>query len=437
MSEQDREERFDLARFVLGYLEHEDSLIALPAYGVYEVLMPDALASRLQVDPYLRLAFDAESEAGVLRLSVNHRLVETIAERLEQETGHAQVAINHVRLEKKGLYDVAAKAFSFPNARLSAKRAAVEQAALHHYLRFNFKVIFLGDEKQEQIVSVVMDVQGGYPVRDRTLLERLVSAETQLAFPELVVAQPRWRGAGDTLAPATLQALLLRAQAGAEVEVADRLAALQMRTQRFLELDVARIEDYYNSLERDLQHRLARPATAEGERRSSLESKIDSLRAERSAKLADIEARYQLRVELELDQHAAHRPAQGALSGGDRQSSRDHHPPGRVGSVGASSGTVGVRRVRPAWRGAPPVHPGPSGAPPLPGASVRRMQPRVLPVVRRSGGDVRGLRQARMPRQSSSVCGVWARHLCGASRALPRGRRRAGFVERPAGCRAT
>lgn len=300
MSEQDREERFDLVRFVLGYLEHEDSIIAPPAYGVYEVLMPDALATRLLVDPYLRLTFDAESEAGVLRLSVNHRLVETIAERLEQETGHAQVAINHVRLEKKGLFDVAVKAFSFPNARLSAKRAAVEQPAVHHYLRFNFKVVFLGDEKQEQIVSVVMDVQGGYPVHDRTLLDRLGSLETQLDFPELAVAQPRWRGAGDTLAPATLQALLLRAQAGAEVEIAGRLAALQTRTQRFLELDVARIEDYYDSLERDLQHRLARPTTADGERRSSLESKIDSLRAERSTKLADIEARYQLRVELEL-----------------------------------------------------------------------------------------------------------------------------------------
>ena len=49
MSEQDRAERFDLARFVLGYLEHEDSLIAPPAYGVYEVLMPDALAARLLV----------------------------------------------------------------------------------------------------------------------------------------------------------------------------------------------------------------------------------------------------------------------------------------------------------------------------------------------------------------------------------------------------
>ena len=31
MSQQDLEERFDLARFVLGYLEHEDSLIAPPA----------------------------------------------------------------------------------------------------------------------------------------------------------------------------------------------------------------------------------------------------------------------------------------------------------------------------------------------------------------------------------------------------------------------
>lgn len=300
MSEQASAEHFDLARFVLGYLEHEGSLVAPPAYGVHEVLMTDALAAQLAVDPFLRLAFDAEPETGTLRLSVNHRLVEAMAERLEQVRGNAQVAINHVRLEKRGLFDVAAKAFSFPNARLSAKRDAVEQAALHHFLRFNFKATFLGDEKQEQIVSVMLDVQGGYPVRERLLLERLVSSETESAFPQLAVAQPRWPGAGEALAPATLQTLLLRAQAGAELDLADRLSALRARMERFLELDVARVEDYYDSLERDLQQRLARSGVGEEERRGSIESKIEALRAERTAKLADVEARYQVRVELEL-----------------------------------------------------------------------------------------------------------------------------------------
>ncbi len=59
MSQPDASEQFDLARFVLGYLEHGGSLLTPPAYGVHEALLPDALARGLQVDSYLRLAFAA------------------------------------------------------------------------------------------------------------------------------------------------------------------------------------------------------------------------------------------------------------------------------------------------------------------------------------------------------------------------------------------
>ena len=300
MSDQSTAEHFDLARFVLGYLEHEGSILAAPAYGMHEVLLPDALAAGLHVEAYLKLIFDASGNAEALRVSVNHPLVEAIASRLLGEVGYAQVAVNHVRLEKRGLFDMAAKSWGFPNARLSPQRDAAEQAALHHYLRFNFKVTFLSDEKQEQIISVVLDVQGGYAVRDAELLERLVSFETETAFPRLAVAQPHWQGAGDALAPATLRALLSRATVAAEASLADRLATLQTRTQRFLELDRARLEDYYDSLEHDLKQRLARTETTEVERRRNAESKLEALAAERSAKLADALARHQIRVELDL-----------------------------------------------------------------------------------------------------------------------------------------
>lgn len=300
MSQLDAAEQFDLASFVLGYLEHAGSIVAPPAYGVHEALLPDELARQLQVGSYLRLAFDAAADADALRLSVNHRLVEAMAEQAALQPGHAQVAINHVRLEKPGLFDVAAKTLSFANARLNAARNAVEQSALHHYLRFNFKATLLSDEKQEQIVSVVMDVQAGHAVRDPEHLARLVTSETETAFDHLPPARPRWSGAGEALEPATWQALLLRAQAAAEAALQERLATLQARNQRFLELDLARLEDYYGSLERDLRRRLERPDTEQEERRSAVESKITALHAERAAKLADIDARYSLRVELEL-----------------------------------------------------------------------------------------------------------------------------------------
>lgn len=195
MSQPDASEQFDLSHFVLGYLEHAGGMVAPPAYGVHEALLPDDLAEQLQIDSYLRLAFGVEEEAGALRLSVNHPLVEAMAEQAAQQPGHAQVAINHVRLEKPGLYDLAAKTFSFANARLSAPRNAVEQSALHHYLRFNFKATLLSDEKQEQIVSVTLDVQAGHAVRDPEHLRRLVTFETETAFDHLPLARRR-RGVG-------------------------------------------------------------------------------------------------------------------------------------------------------------------------------------------------------------------------------------------------
>ncbi len=142
--------------------------------------------------------------------------------------------------------------------------------------------------------------RAGNAVRDAELLDRLVSFETETAFSHMAVAPPRWQGAGDVLAPATLQALLSRAVAAAEGLLTDRLAALHTRTQRFLVLDRARLEDYYDSLEHDLKQRLARIETTEVERRRNAESKLEALAAERSAKLADSLARHQIRVELEL-----------------------------------------------------------------------------------------------------------------------------------------
>jgi uncharacterized membrane protein len=137
-------------------------------------------------------------------------------------------------------------------------------------------------------------------VRDPEHLARLVTFETETAFDHLPPARPRWPGAGEALDPATWQALLQRAQAAAEAALQERLASQQARNQRFLELDLARLEDYYDALERDLRRRLERADAGEGERRSAVESKIAALHSERSAKLADIRARSTLRVELEL-----------------------------------------------------------------------------------------------------------------------------------------
>ncbi len=75
------------------------------------------------------------------------------------------------------------------------------------------------------------------------------------------------------------------------------IEGLSRRAARRLELDRARLEQYYDDLERDLKRRLQR---AEGDREATLRDKLASVQAERGLKLADAEARYRLRVDLEL-----------------------------------------------------------------------------------------------------------------------------------------
>ena len=148
----------------MAFLEQQETIVTPPAYGVIEALLPDELAADLRLDPYQRLAFTAGQDEETLHLSYNHPLVEEIAGRLQQQPANACAYINHVRLDKQGLLDLARKGYTFPNARLSPKANATQGRALHHYLRFNFKVALISDEKQEFLASATMDVQGGYAV---------------------------------------------------------------------------------------------------------------------------------------------------------------------------------------------------------------------------------------------------------------------------------
>lgn len=295
----ERPTAFDLRRFVLEFLQHGEGVTTPPVYGVHEALLPDELAARLHVDAYLRLAFNADAEPDALHLSVNHPLVEAMAEQAAQQVGLAQTAINHLRLEKPGLLELVGKSYPLANARLSLPRTAQEGRALHHMVRFNFKATVLSDEKQEQIVSVVLDVQGGYVLHDPAHLSLLTTNETVSEFADLPQAWPRWLGAEEVSSTVTWQQVLQRGQQAAQAALQSQLAVMQTRNERFLQQDLARIEDYYSSLERDLRRRLAN-ANEAAERRSTIEAKISALNQERSAKLRDIVDRYRLRVEMEL-----------------------------------------------------------------------------------------------------------------------------------------
>jgi hypothetical protein len=301
----------ELADFVLDFCRAFGGIVEPPAYGVHDVLLPEPIAAQLNVEPLQRFAFDEEASGGAFtRLSYGHPLVERMIELAGASPACAWLFISDVRLDKTGLPALARAAFSLPNASLVEVPRADETRALFRVVRFNFRAALISDEKHEQLTTVLMDAQTGAAMPDYTPVEALLLTETPaftgLSFAPVVGPwfQPARGAAGatsarsDPLTAELLLALLNRAAQAAAEALAGSLAALRDRAARLLELDRARLDAYYVDLERDLERRLAR--VADQARRSSLEGKLAATRAEHAAKLADAEAKYRLRFELEL-----------------------------------------------------------------------------------------------------------------------------------------
>jgi len=304
----------ELETFVLRFLESHGALLDRPAYGLVDAVLPDEVSHQLGVDGYLRLTFNegvAAANPGATHLTYGHPLVDQITD-AARETGHAvHWYIGQVRLQKPDLFQVIQKEIGLVNARLQPEKEGKPRPQLHHYLRFSFKVAFVSDEKQEQLVSVLIDVNSGQPAWEldeawgRVFLEReawLVDVpQAPLAWhpkaPSGALAA-RAVDAADPLAEDALHVLQERAAQAVARKAAPTLEALHRRTARRLELDLARLQSFYDDTEADLRRRLAR--TEDTGRRGSLEEKLAFAQADREHKLADVRAKYRLRLVLDL-----------------------------------------------------------------------------------------------------------------------------------------
>lgn len=285
-----------LEQLVLGYFLQLGGVVEPPAYGAYEALLPDDVAVRWGISAEQKIIFDAaHQQDGATFLHYGHALVETIVEELRGQSANGYFFINNVRPDKPGFKSEIEKAFSLPNAKIFFINNEKEAIHYHYYARFNFKVSLIADEKRELVLPVWMDLQNGYPVNGAEI-ERLAILDEESQFLHVQPAPAFWNEE-PALNPKTLSALLERARKAVPHELGDTLIHLQKRLERFLELDRARLNNYYADLLKDAKKRLQK---AEEDRRAAMESKIDAINAERESKLADVVQKYHLRIQLEL-----------------------------------------------------------------------------------------------------------------------------------------
>lgn len=293
----------DLEHFVLDYLEEAGSLVEPPAFRVYEVLLPETVAERWQVPAYMQLAFTDTDREEAIQLGYNHPLVEQMVQEANGRSASTTLYINNLRLDKSNIDELAINSWVILNARVQAKKQATSARVRSTYVRFNFKAALLSDDKQERLVSVLMDAHSGSRVLEADAIERRATAVTpDNTLQSLSAAPMRWqpKDSPSLKAPlneTALTALLERAQTAVLKEMQADLTALEKRVLRFRQLDEARLSDYYHNLEKDLQSRLK---NASVERRASLQDKLTAVQTERAHKLADLDERYQVRINLSL-----------------------------------------------------------------------------------------------------------------------------------------
>ena len=296
----------ELETFVLGYLQEVGGLSEAVAPGLHEVIIPDEVAQRWGVSAYQHLTFSetaAPDDISFTRLTYNHPLVEQIIEAARSRPAAIHFYVNDLRLSKEGLAELARSTWSLANARVVDLPQATTARVLNTYLGFNFKAALISDDKQEQLASLLLDAQAGYAAVDPDRIYQAASPHLlDQTLKKLPPGPMRWtlpdgQTPANALTLSTLQALLARAQTALLQTLDKPLSQLQQRSQRFHELDQARLNEYYDEIERDLQHRLSH---ASPDRQAGLEEKLASIAAERAAKLADAAERYQVRLELTL-----------------------------------------------------------------------------------------------------------------------------------------
>lgn len=289
-----------LQDFVLAYCEEVGGLIERPAFGLVDLLLPDEVARRLGTEPLVRLAFTEETAAAhpdAIHLTYGHPLLDEIEEDMRGRGLALRRYVNQVRLERPGFFQLIKDELAFPNAWLQPLEGAVEAPQTCYYVRFNFKVALITDEKQEELASVLMNLHTGQPAWELETQE-IMPLESEYRLRPMHEAPPAWRPELPLHSPERLAWLQEEAGHAVARKLAPVIEALQQRTARRLELDRARLEAFYDDTATDLERRLAR--TEDETRQASLKEKLAFARLERERKLADVEAKYRLRINLEL-----------------------------------------------------------------------------------------------------------------------------------------
>jgi hypothetical protein len=275
-----------LEEFLRDYAEASGGLWDEIEPQVYDLMLPGK--SALAEPEMVRLAFDPEAipeHPGAQLASYGTPLVDRLLADAVSRGRHIALYMVGLNVAPQGLDDRLRRAVRLP----SGFELTIEQARPMHFPQavFWFEATFVSDQKEQDLLTVAIDVHHGRQVRhlDR-LLDRAHLAEKPWA-PLAEAPQPGLRTAYPIARDRVLRTLSAMANTSHR--------ELQERLDRQLE----RIGRYYGDLRAEVEEQLQRARNRDGDP-SKFVTRLESLTREEQSQAAELRRKSQLKVNLRL-----------------------------------------------------------------------------------------------------------------------------------------
>jgi hypothetical protein len=280
-----------LEEFVRDYLEVAGGVWDEVEPQVYDVLLPPEASDGPQDAggrEILRVAFDPEAlpeHPGSQLASFGTPLVDRLLQGAIRRGAYARAHWNGLNLSPHDLPGRVRRGLRLPDgARLEIERARPLDFVQAVYW---FEAVFVSDQKEEEILSVAMDLRSGRQVRH---LEKLLDESHLAEEPSLRLPEARRRSAAAAYPEARQQVIRsISSLANA------RRRELTVRTQR----QIARMVQYYADLRSEIGEQ-ARRARDRGEDAARFDQRREALHREEKLRVSELERKSAMRVQLKL-----------------------------------------------------------------------------------------------------------------------------------------
>jgi len=266
--------------FVRRFLEREGAVIE-PNQEGFEAVLPQSLSKRLDLPEYVRIKEEADEEKGQYSITYGSPLLEKVVELSCDPLPMASVRVSFPYMKSQGFERLIQDQFRF---RKSLCKATSTAPIKTDYLVLACRYVARSDEQKEGMISLAFHFETGARIPQFSL--RSSNAVTEPApLPESSRDGVKWKR--------ILKGIETEAQSVIGGEIRDFRDSMNRRLGR----DVRHLEEYFETLGKEMERSLGRAGLSERLVRDRKE-KIALIPEELAGKKEDLLKKYSIRVRI-------------------------------------------------------------------------------------------------------------------------------------------